>query len=211
MKKLLQMIVRWFEMTFNFNVKGLTPKDAQNSCGGGAEGGDLDLQSGLHLVGIIPALENTSESPALERFFDKGFEVESTVPCSGEYSLDNMFNKTGLKNASTLASFSVNQGLPEIIVTCDKPYIVNAYLLSGSSNDTYGPKAWTLYASSDKQNWVGLDTCTLSASMPAKSGEFRYLWSNTEAYKYFKLSITKSALSYGLHIKDFQLFQRLTF
>lgn len=36
LKKIIQTIVRWLKMTFNFNVGGLTPQDALPGGGGGS-------------------------------------------------------------------------------------------------------------------------------------------------------------------------------
>lgn len=202
-------------MSFSFNTHGLTPQDAATGGGSGGDAGggsNLGLVKGLHLVGVIPVL--TAEAgTALTSFEDKGFTVESTVSTSEAHTLDHMFNKDGTNNSS-IASFVKDGAMPEITITCDKPYAVQAYMLSGSSNDTYGPKTWTLYGSEDKETWVELDTCTRTSSMPGKSAEFRYLSESTPAYKYYKLKITATNLnfsSFGLHLKDFQLFQRLTF
>ena len=92
MKKLLQMIVRWLKMTFSFNVKGLTPQDANISTGGGGEtptggvlpkniaglvmclDGEINSRSGIHDESIngmqnlvyTPFVGNTSTKGVLE-------------------------------------------------------------------------------------------------------------------------------------------------
>lgn len=61
MKKLLQMIVRWLKMTFSFNVKGLTPQDAQTGTGGGGEtqtGGVLPK----NIAGLVMCLDGEINS-----------------------------------------------------------------------------------------------------------------------------------------------------
>ena len=60
MKKLLQMIVRWLKMTFNFNVGGITPQDV-NTGGGGGEtptGGVLPK----NIAGLVMCLDGEINS-----------------------------------------------------------------------------------------------------------------------------------------------------
>ena len=109
MKKLLQMIVRWLKMTFNFNVKGLTPQDVNT--GGGGEtftggilpkniaglvmclDGEINSRSGVHDESIkgmqnlvyTPFVENTSTEGVLEKlsgtptFTDKSCKLGGTM------------------------------------------------------------------------------------------------------------------------------------
>ena len=109
MKKLLQMIVRWLKMTFNFNVGGITPQDVNT--GGGGEtptggifpkniaglvmclDGEINSRSGIHDESIngmqnlvyAPIVGNTSTKGVLEKlsgtptFTDKSCKLGGTM------------------------------------------------------------------------------------------------------------------------------------
>ena len=98
MKKLLQMIVRWLKMTFSFNVKGLTPQDANISTGGGGEtptggvlpkniaglvmclDGEINSRSGVHDESIN-GMQNLVYAPYVEKSSTTGCrEVLSGTP-----------------------------------------------------------------------------------------------------------------------------------
>ena len=104
MKKLLQMIVRWLKMTFSFNVKGLTPQDANISTGGGGEtptggifpkniaglvmclDGEINSRNGVHDESIN-GMQNLVYSPVFGHNLKGYKEVLNGIPAFTDNSM----------------------------------------------------------------------------------------------------------------------------
>lgn len=176
-------------MTFNFNINEINT--TQNSTNIPEEDNKSVLTS------IIPAMTSNNS---------KGFSLESDNPTVEGYDLWNMFAyRTGAVKAFTAFKPGNNTN---ITITCDKEHVIDGYMLSGSTNDTYGPKIWRFYGSNNKKDWTELDYWD-ERTMTSKTAVFRYLY-NLPAYKYFRLHIIEQNMnaSVAMHIKDFQLFKR---
>lgn len=76
------------------------------------------------------------------------------------------------------------------MLTFAKAQRVSAYTLtSGNDASDRDPKNWTLTASNDGTTWITLDTRT-GESFASRKLTKRYDFTNTNTYKYYKLSIT---------------------
>ena len=69
---------------------------------------------------------------------------------------------------------------------------INKYKIYGpSSNATRGPKVWTLDGSTDGDVWISLDTQSGVTWSNGQKKEFSF--SNTSAYRYYRITITDSS------------------
>ena len=80
---------------------------------------------------------------------------------------------------------------------------VNMYRLTNHSNQKAterAPRNWTFHGSADGQGWTLLDTRTDEADW--KDGEVRtYVFSNTTAYRHYRISFTETALDTSTYVQ----------
>ena len=85
----------------------------------------------------------------------------------------------------------------------DRAATIYSYTLTtGNDNTSYpgrNPKAWTLYASADGNNWDVIDKVTESGMQDVNYESYDFAVDRADAYKYFKIDFT------GLYGSSFQL------
>ncbi len=90
--------------------------------------------------------------------------------------------------------------------TYEKDQVWNTYLLGSGidlQNASRNPKDWTLLASNDGTIWTTLDTQTNQA-FAAISTAYTFTFSNSTAYKYYKLNITTNNGGSGIELSELQ-------
>ena len=103
-------------------------------------------------------------------------------------------NRVIVRNTNSYWPFSVTYDFGEATV-------INTYSITTSSHNKYynvrGPGEWTLYGSNDGENWTGLgETQTATSSdwtSVGQGGTKSFDLDNSTAYRYYKITIAKSA------------------
>ncbi|HET9138331.1 family 16 glycoside hydrolase, partial [Actinophytocola sp.] len=87
-----------------------------------------------------------------------------------------------------------------------EPLAVNGYALT-SANDAAGrdPKDWALQGSADGQTWTDLDTQT-NQTVAERFQTKRYDFTNTQAYRHYRLNITANAGEPLIQLAELRLF-----
>lgn len=184
-------------MGFNFKIQGLTSKDVDSNVVIDKEEPTISeyLVPGERYVNIIPALSSNN---------DKGFQVTANVEPAAQTPLYLCLNHN-----DTYPNLVSWRGLNEknpigVTIECDKKYLVDKYLVSGSTNDTYGPTKWRFWGSNDNINWHLLDICT-TQTFDSCTSIVRNI-STLQSYKYFKIELLTGGVNENVHVKSIELF-----
>lgn len=185
MKKLLQMIVRWFEMTFKFNVKGLTPKDAQKENESAAKQG---------LTSIIPQALFADKSLSHEVSTSSYWTYSGIV-----YAPYKAFSKIWF-NGNYRWLTPVNKAwTPQWIqLKLPKAFEISAYKLfvgysaSDQTELDRNPKHITLEGSNDGSSWTVLDEQTNLKQPEAIGEEHLFMLTRKVTYQYYRINILET-------------------
>ncbi|MCH5718488.1 hypothetical protein [Niabella hibiscisoli] len=88
------------------------------------------------------------------------------------------------------------------------PATANAYLLtSGNDTPSRDPKTWVLEGSQDKTNWITLDTKNNQIFLYRNETRV-FDFTNTAAYKHYRLRITQTAGSADIQLSEWLLLKK---
>ena len=108
------------------------------------------------------------------------------------------------KNDLTVFQLPQLQGTEEIILKCDRPYVVKGFSVVSGDDEQQDLKQLVLYVSTDGQQWKLVRSVQLNYS-----GRYACQQVSTPyngGYSWFKMALKKASGTTGLRIADIQLF-----
>ncbi|MBE8712272.1 hypothetical protein C4F49_01080 [Sphingobacterium sp. KB22] len=149
-------------------------------------------------VGVVKDITNFDNNFTVSKENNSGKE-------SGEGSLKVIDNNIDSK---FFVGDLVSPGIVWLQFEYFEPQVVRAYTMtSGNDADARDPKDWKMLGSQDGVTWVDLDVKTAQPPFPGRKLSQTYLFSNSVAYKYYRLSITSLQSGTAFQLGELRLLQ----
>lgn len=134
--------------------------------------------------------------------------VSTTITVSAQSEADSSSQAWKAFDSTTTGEYGnawqSNTGLPQWLKTdFGISVIANGYRITARSASNRMPTAWTFEGSNDNSSWTTLDTRT-AQSPSSSAGGTVYTFTNTTAYRYYRLNISASTAS-DVAITDFNI------